>query len=218
MSLEEQLTQTREAVLAQAPSSALKAFHDSLEKIKNDQLKEKALQPGQKIQDFQLIDTQGHEVSISHLHTIDFLVLNFYRGGWCPYCNMELRAYEKLRQDFLSIGADIVAISAEKTTLAASTSDKNQLSFPVLTDKEAHMMKAMGIVYSLDEASKREYTNFGLDLATIHGNDQYQLPVPAVYVINRAMEIVFVHFEEDYTTRLEPQELLNTLQNQLKFS
>ncbi|HAS45958.1 MAG TPA: alkyl hydroperoxide reductase [Microscillaceae bacterium] len=214
MTLQTQLTQVREATLAHAPQSAIESLNDSIAYIKTSKLEEQALQPGQVMPDFQLVDVHGIPQNIRALHTNDFLILNFYRGEWCPYCNLELRAYEQLRSDFLALGADIVAISAEKSTLGSQTADKNALSYPVLTDKDAQMMKAIGIVFQLDEASKREYQNFGLDLQQIQGNDHYELPVPAIYVLNKEMEVVFRHFEADYTTRLEPSDLLTILKNQ----
>ena len=214
MTLQTQLTQVREATLARAPQSAIESLNDSIAHIKTSKLEEQALQPGQVMPDFQLVDIHGISQNIRALHTNDFLILNFYRGGWCPYCNLELRAYEQLRSDFLALGADIVAISAEKSTLGSQTADKNALSYPVLTDKDAQMMKAIGIVFQLDEASKREYQNFGLDLQQIQGNDHYELPVPAIYVLNKEMEVVFRHFEADYTMRLEPSDLLTILKNQ----
>ncbi|OJJ17128.1 hypothetical protein BKI52_30925 [marine bacterium AO1-C] len=216
MTLQTQLTQIREATFARAPQSAIEALNDSITNIKTSKQEEQALQPGEVMPDFELVDIQGKPQTIRQLHTQDFLILNFYRGGWCPYCNLELRAYEQLRNDFLAFGADIVAISAEKNTLGVQTADKNALSYPVLTDADANMMKAIGIVFQLDEATKREYQNFGLDLQQIQGNDHYELPVPAIYVLNKKMEVVFMHFEADYMTRLEPSQLLEILKNQLQ--
>lgn len=208
MTLEQQLTQMREATMAKMPESIIKVFLNSLEEIRNDKLRERALQVGDHIPEGLLKDSTGNTVSLQSLHTSEFLVLNFYRGGWCPYCNMELRAYESLKDEFAALGVNIVAISAEVTALAAQTTTKNAISFPILTDTNAALMKRIGIVFQLDEATKREYGNFGVHLDKIQGNDEFELPVPAVYVVNRAMEIVFCHFEEDYMTRLEPSELL----------
>lgn len=216
MKLKTQLAQIKAATLTKVPQSAMEVMNDSITNIKISKQKERALQPGEKMLDFELMDIQGRPQTIRGLHTNDFLILNFYRGGWCPYCNLELRAYEQLRDDFLALGADIVAISAEKNTRGAQTATKNALTYPVLTDQDAKMMKDIGVVFQLDEASKKLYQNFGLDLKQIQGNDHYELPVPAVYVLNQDMEVVFMHFEEDYTTRLEPSALLEILKNQIQ--
>ena len=211
MTLQSQLKQMQNATMARMPQHILQVFNDSIQQIRKNQLKENALQIGDVIPDISLQNIHRNPVAISDLLRTKFLILNFYRGGWCPYCNMELREYERLRNDFLRLGADIVGISAEIPELVNQTTIKNTLSFPVLADVDAKMMKAIGIVFQLDKASKKEYINFGVDLTKIHGNHNYELPVPAVYVINENMEIVFVHFEEDYMTRLEPLELLNIL-------
>jgi peroxiredoxin len=212
--LEEQLKQTRDASMSRMPQSIIKTFEDSLIEIRADRLKEKALQVGDYIPDTALKSISGNDTSLKEVHTSDLLVLNFYRGGWCPYCNMELRAYEKLKSDFAEQGANIVAISSELTDLATQTSAKNSISYPILTDVNARFMQELGIAFKLNEAVKAEYINFGINLETIHGNQNYELPVPAVYVIDKERKIIFRHFEEDYTTRLEPQTLLEFLQKQ----
>lgn len=209
MTLEEQLKQVRDTTLTRMPQSIVQVFKDSIRGIRDDKLKEQALQVGDQIPEISLKSIEGNPVGLIDLFQSEFLILNFYRGGWCPYCNMELREYERLKMDFMELGVSIAAVSAETPELATQTIDKNSISYPILTDDDAKLMKAIGIVFKLDEASKREYVNFGMDFSEIHGNENYELPVPAVYVINRDMEIVFVHFEEDYMTRMEPTEVLN---------
>ncbi len=215
MTLQEQLKQIRDATMERMPQSIIKVFTDSIDNIKKNQLKENALQVGDYVPNMNLQNSNEDNSLLSDLIEQKFLILNFYRGGWCPYCNMELREYERLRKAFNELDTDIVGISAEIPELVNQTIDKNTLSFPILTDIDAELMKAIGIVFQLDEASKKEFENFGMDFTKIHENNNFELPVPAVYVINKEMEIVFVHFEEDYMTRLEPTELLNILKNNL---
>ncbi|WP_109299132.1 peroxiredoxin-like family protein [Aquimarina sp. AU474] len=215
MTLQDQLKIMRDATVARMPGTIMKVFTDSINTIKRNRLKENALQLGETIPNIPLTNVQGLNIYLNSLIRSNYLILNFYRGGWCPYCNMELREYEKLMYEFNEIGADLVAISSEIPELAKQTIGKNSiLSYPVLTDNDALFMKAMGIVFRLDEASKREFVNFGMDFSKINGNENYELPVPAVYVINKEMKIVFVHFEEDYMTRLEPKQLLTLLKKE----
>lgn len=170
---------------------------------------------GEQIPDLPLTNFEGTTVLLSELQKTDYLVINFYRGGWCPYCNMELREYERLRKHFNQFNIDIIGVSAERIEHTAQTADKNTLSFPVLMDVNAELMKEIGIVFQLDTASKEEYINFGIHLDEIHGNNNFELPVPAVYVIDKNREIVHAHIEEDYMTRLEPSFLLETMKNKL---
>ncbi|MGH1337729.1 MAG: peroxiredoxin-like family protein [Aureispira sp.] len=211
MTLTEQLQQFKEATMTRLPQSIIQTFEESLEEIAQHQLKEKALPVGAQLPDFSLTDSQENVLHLDQVHTNDFLVLNFYRGGWCPYCNLELRAYEQLKNEFTALGATIVGISAEVPELAAQTIQKNNLSFPVLTDRNAVFMKKLGLVFPLNANMKRDYAGFGMDFTSIHGNTNYELPVPAVYIINKNREIIFVHFEADYMTRIEPQQILTIL-------
>ncbi|SEL08656.1 Peroxiredoxin [Aquimarina amphilecti] len=215
MTLQEQLKQMRNATMERMPQSIIKVFTNSIDNIRKNHLKENAHQVGDNVTDMSLQNINGDHLLLSDFIKKEFLILNFYRGGWCPYCNMELREYENLRKSFNALGVDIVGISAEIPELANQTITKNALSFPVLTDIDAKLMKATGIIFKLDEASKKEFQNFGMDFTKIHGNNNFELPVPAVYVIDKKMEVVFVHFEEDYMTRLEPMELLNILKTNI---
>lgn len=215
MTLQEQLRHMRKTTMERMPQSIIKVFTDSIAEIRKNQLQEKALQVEDFIPDMNLQSIHGEKTLLSDLQRTEFLILNFYRGGWCPYCNMELREYEKLQKTFNELGIDVIGISAENPELANTTVNKNALSFPVLTDVDAQLMKAIGIVFQLDEASKKEFENFNMDFTKIHGNNNFELPVPAIYVMNKEMEVVFVHFEEDYMTRLEPTELLNIMKNKL---
>jgi peroxiredoxin len=215
MRLGKQLKQMKEASIERMPQSIIQIFENSIEEIKNSGLKEKALKIGEQIPDLPLTSIDGETILLSELQKTDYLILNFYRGGWCPYCNMELREYERLRKDFIQLNTDILGISAERVEYTSQTFDKNSLSFPILTDVNAQLMKEIGIVFQLDTASKEEYINFGIHLDEIHANNSFELPVPAVYIINKDREIVHVHIEEDYMTRLEPSILLELIKNKL---
>ncbi len=216
MTLTTQLKEFRDMTMNRMPQSIIQSFNDGIEELKTNRLKENALQKGDTIPEFSLKDINGENIQLMDVHRSEFLILNFYRGGWCPYCNMELRAYESLKKDFEAADSNIIAISAEVPKLAAQTTQKNLITFPVLTDVDAHFMKQVGIVFQLNEKTKKDYESFGMDFTQIHGNENYELPVPAIYVINKNLEIVFVHFEADYMTRIEPKEVLSIIKNQLQ--
>ena len=218
MKLQEQTEQLKQEVLIRMPAPIVETFQKDIVKLKNDRLKEHALQVGDTVSNSILRNSEGHEIDLKSIHTSNFLILNFYRGGWCPYCNMELREYERLKGQFNSIKANIVGISAELPQQGAKTHAKNALTYPILTDVDAAFMKKMGIVFTLSEQAKKDFVGFGVDFSNIHGNEDYQLPVPAIYVIDKEFKILFIHFEEDYMTRLEPSKLLTILKTkQFKF-
>lgn len=215
MTLQEELKQMKDATMTRMPQSVIQVFKNSILNIKQQQLKQNSLQKGDYIKDTILTDLKGNNVLLSSFIQNDYLILNFYRGGWCPYCNMELRAYEKLSPKFKKLNIDIIGISAELPSFTNETTLKNAISFPVVTDKNAQLMKKIGLIFQLDEASKKEYDNFGLDLSKFHGNIHNELPVPAIYVVDKTMKIIYTHFNEDYMSRLEPTDLLKTLHNNI---
>lgn len=213
MILREQTEQLKQDVLARMPQSIVKNFQDDIAQLKIDKLKEKALQIGSTVPNGLFTDIQGTQIDLKSIHTSDFLILNFYRGGWCPYCNMELREYERLKDEFKAINTNIVGISSEMPKLTIDTHQKNTLSYPVLADSNADFMKQVGVVFELSTLAKKDFEGFGMDFTKINGNTNFELPVPAIYVIDKNFKIIFIHFEEDYMTRLEPTDLLTTLKN-----
>ncbi len=213
MSLKEQTERLKNDVLERMPQPIVQNFLNDINQLRVDKIKETSLDVGDTIPNGNFKNIQNEDVQLSHFHTSDYLILNFYRGGWCPYCNMELREYEKLKDDFDKISTQIVSISAEQANLANETSQKNVLTHAVLTDVDAKFMKQLGIVFALSEDAKRNFKGFGMDFTQIHGNENYELPVPAVYVLDSNFKVVFKHFEEDYMTRLEPSELLTIIKN-----
>lgn len=211
--LQEKTEQLKQDVLTRMPKSIVETFHKDIAQLKTDRLKEKALQVGDQIPNSILLTNLGDKTDLKSYHTSDYLLLNFYRGGWCPYCNMELREYQNLQDQFKSVNTNIIAISAELPVLTTDTSKKNHISYPILTDLDAVFMQKIGIVFTLSKEAKKDFEGFGMDFKSIQGNDYYQLPVPAIYLIDRNFQIVYRHFEEDYMTRLEPSTLLSKIKN-----
>ncbi|WP_109437362.1 peroxiredoxin-like family protein [Aquimarina sp. AU119] len=215
MTLKQQLIQISDAGFSRIPKAIAQVLLDGIKEVRLSNLKKNALKKGDYVPDLEVLNSFGISTSIQELVTHKLLIINFYRGGWCPYCNTELRAYEKLKEDFAELGAGIVAISAETPEITIQTSNKNHLSFPVLSDQNAKLMKAFGIVFQLNKKLREEYTNFGINLSEIHDNSNYELPVPAIYVINKDLEIVYDYFEENHMLRLEPKDLLNVLKDEI---
>ena len=172
-----------------------------------------ALKVGQKAPDFTLPDAFGNPVSLSALLVSGPVVISFYRGEWCPFCNIQLRSLEQALPAMKRLGATLVAISPEKADHAIAAAEKNNLTFPVLTDFRNNVAQQFGIVFQvgqeLQEFSKNAFKN---DLALRNGEDSYELPVPATYVLDASGIIRFAHVEVDYmTARAEPEEIISAL-------
>lgn len=168
----------------------------------------RALQVGAKAPDVTLPDALNRPVQLSALWQHGPLVLVFYRGGWCPYCNLELRAWQQQADALQHLGARLVAVSPQTPDNSLSTAEKNALAFPVLSDSALQAATAFGVAFEMPPALIALYTQAGNDLAVVNGNGRWVLPLPATYVIDRDGRIAYAHVEVDYRLRAEPADVL----------
>lgn len=139
------------------------------------------------------------------------LVVTFYRGVWCPYCNLELQALEGVRAEIESRGATLIAISQQTAGNSRASSRDNAVSFPILIDQGGAVADAFGIRWALEGDIRALYEQFGVNLETFNGEPSWTLPMPARYVIDTNGVIVYSEVNPDYTKRPEPAELLPVL-------
>ncbi len=172
-----------------------------------------ALKAGELAPDFTLPDAFGNPVSLSALLAGGPVVISFYRGEWCPFCNIELRALQQALPAIEQLGATLVAISPEMPDHGIVVSEKNKLTFPVLSDFGNKVARQFGIVFQIGHELKDLSRNvFKNDIALRNGEDSYELPVPATYVLDSTGVIRFAHVEVDYMLgRAEPDEIISVL-------
>jgi len=139
------------------------------------------------------------------------LVITFYRGLWCPYCNLELRAYQQALTEIVGLGAGLVAISPERPDNTLSMIEKNDLAFPVLSDPHGNLADALGIRFPLSPAIIALYQKFGHDLPAHNATDSWSLPMPATYVVDRDGIIVHAIVNPDYRQRMDPADAIKVL-------
>lgn len=171
----------------------------------------RAVQVGASAPDVTLPDAMNRPVRLSDLWRRGPVVLIFYRGGWCPYCNLELRAWNEHLPSLKHLGAQLVAVSPQTPDNSLSTSQKNELAYPVLSDSELLATEAFGVGFELPPQLIDLYGRVGHDLPVLNGNGRWVLPVPATYVIDREGNVVFAHIEADYRERAEPALVLDAL-------
>lgn len=216
MSLTEQLSKERDHWAAQIPAEQSALLVGDLERLRRSDLPERALKQGERAPNFRLPDARGRLVELDTLRAQGPVVLVFYRGQWCPYCNLELRAYQALLPQFRALGATLIAISPQTPDHSLSTAEKNALAFPVLSDLGSAVARAYGLAFDLDEPMQRLYADFfGNDLARYNGSDTdsgWTLPLPATYLVGRDAHVELAAVEVDYRQRLEPQRVLDRLQ------
>ena len=173
----------------------------------------RALKAGDHAPDFRLPDARGGYVRLRDMLTTGAVVLSFYRGGWCPYCNLELRALQKALPEITLLGAKLVAVSPQTPDESLSTAEKSELTFPVLSDLGSATAKSFGIAYDLAEELRPIYARLGHALPEKNGDESWLLPIPVTYVIDRDGTIALGFVDVDYRNRLEPAEILAALQS-----
>ena len=171
-----------------------------------------ALEAGDRFPDITLIDQLGRPVDLAALAEDGPLVVTFYRGGWCPYCNLELRAYQKALPDIERLGARLIAVTPETPDNALSTAEKNDLAFTVLSDARGSLADALGIRFELSDAVKAYFVKAGHDLPARNGDDLWSLPMPATYVVDKGGRIALAFVDPDYRKRLDPAQAIAVLE------
>jgi len=166
---------------------------------------------GEKFPEITLPDATGKQVNIQELLEKGPVVVSFYRGGWCPYCNLELRELQKFIAEFEKLNATLVAISPETPDNSLDTKQRNELTFPVLSDKGNVLSKQLKLTFNLKSEIIDIYNNFGLDIEKFNGDTNFELPIPATYVVGTDGLVKFAQANTNYTQRTEPQDIINIL-------
>lgn len=164
-----------------------------------------------KAPDFKATDQAGNEVRLKDLLKKGKVVLVFYRGNWCPYCNRQLKRLEDSLQLIKDKGATLIAVTPEKPDGVEKTIEKTKAEYPILFDEGLKIMKAYEVEFVVPENTITRYRNSGIDLEKINGKDWNYLPVPAVYIIDKEANITYRFFNSDYKKRPAVQEILNNL-------
>lgn len=211
MSLTKQLEAMSAGSAKRIPAEALAVMMKAAQELDEQGIGDKALTVGDQFPDVGLLGPEGAAVSLSTLLAKGPVMINFYRGGWCPYCNLELKAYQDQLETIRSMGAELVAISPETPDRAMTTAEKNAVTYPVLTDPRNSLAEALGIVFDLPPELAKLYEMFGNNLPEANGEAGWRLPIPATYVVGADGHIVFAHVSRDYRTRAEPADAIAAL-------
>lgn len=211
MTLQDKLDAFKATFKTKAPEGAFEAFARSTQELIDSGQAERALQAGDTAPDFTLTDADRNEVTRKALLAQGPVVLSFYRGVWCPYCNIELQALEEAAEAIRARGATLVAISMQGASDSRKSQKDNKLSFPILTDKAGELANRFGIRWTLQDYVIPIHDGFGVHLPRIHGDGEWNLPMPARYVIGTDGTIAYAEINPDYTSRPEPADLLPVL-------
>jgi len=193
------------------PADILVTMDQCTQDLKQSDIEDRALRTGDGMPDFDLPNQHGERRRLSDYLAESPVVLNVYRGGWCPYCNMEMRALHDVLPEIVARGARLVGISPETPDKAMSTAERNELAIDILSDAGNRVAEQMGLVFELPQALRSIYAKLGIDIPAYNGDDSFKLPVPATYIVGQNGKIVYDFVNADYTKRLEPSEIVAKL-------
>jgi peroxiredoxin len=208
MTLENDLARQRRAAWeARSPEERV-ARAEAVGDVERTGLARDALGVGEVIPRFVLPDAGGRRVDIADLLAAGPVVVSFYRGSWCPYCNLELRALQARLSELTGLGARLVAISPELPDRSLSLRERYELAFPVLSDQGNTVARKFRLVHRIAPEIVGYQLRNGNDVAEFNGAAEPEVPLPATYVADRDGVIRYAHVSADYTRRAEPEEIL----------
>jgi peroxiredoxin len=211
MSLKDNIEEFKKQFLAQVPEDIQKIMLTATDELKQSNLEDQCCKTGDKAPDFSLPNIKGDKLILSELLDKGPVVLSFYRGGWCPYCNLELKALQESLPEIETSGGQLVAVSPQLPDHSLSAAETNEISFEVLSDVGNHTARKYGLVFTLKEELRPIYKKWGADIASVNGDDSFELPIPATFVINSNGIITYSFVDADYTNRLEPAKIIEAL-------
>ena len=214
MSLKDALQKQMAATVERIPQETLAVMTGATEELVASGIAERSAGEGSAAPAFSLPDAHGEPVASDSLWDEGPVVLSFYRGGWCPYCNIELRALQQRLPEIEALGARLVAITPETPDNALSTQEKNEIAFDVLSDSGNRVASAFGLSFRLPDEVNDIYKNqFGIDLEASNGDASQTLAVPATFVIGKGGKVLKAFVDADYTRRAEPDEVIAALKD-----
>jgi peroxiredoxin len=211
MSLTDELDKARRDSRGQMPGHITDVLEQGIEDMSRSGIAERSLKVGDQAPNFELPDTHGSPVPLQDLLASGPVVLSFFRGGWCPFCSLELDSLQRVLPSINELGASLVAVSPQTEDSSMKTAQDHGLTFNVLSDIGNAVARQFGIVYHLQDEMQAIYDEFDLELKDYNGDDSFDLPVPATYVIDSQRTIRAAFVDPDYTRRLDPVEILSTL-------
>ena len=213
MSLQQQLSELKTSIKSKIPEDVFQKFEEPIQALDESGVASNAPQVGDELNNFVLSNQLGQQRSLAELRKSGPVVIIFYRGGWCPYCNLELHAYQEILPQLKAAGVQLVAVTPELPDSSLSTTEKNELEFEVLSDVGADYAKEIGLAFSLPEELREIYANLDGDLEKFNGAGHFNLPIPATLVVDTDGTITFAHVDVDYTTRANPEDVLRVVRN-----
>lgn len=211
MPIQERLDQMKDMFKADAPAEAQSEIFRQIEVLQQSGVAF-GLEEADKVPDFTLSNPLGEQVTLYDELAKGSVVLTFYRGSWCPFCNTQLRAYQQLLPEIEKLGGQLIAITPQTPDNSLSQREKEKLTFQVLSDPNGRVTESYRLLFELTDSLQNVFKNtFGLDLTVFNASDRWVLPVPATFVIDKEGIVRRAHVNPDFTKRMEPEDIIDEL-------
>ncbi|GAK45080.1 putative AhpC/Tsa family protein, selenocysteine-containing oxidoreductase [Tepidicaulis marinus] len=211
MSLKDELENMKNLAGKRIPADVLDLMEQATKDLAATGIAARAVAKGKVFPGLTLKNAVGKPVNLGQLYTQSPLIVTFYRGAWCPYCNLELRAYQALLPEIKAAGGQLVAVTPELPDGALSSVERHGLEFEVLSDEGLALAGVLGITFELPAKLAAVYGKIGNDLPKLNGTEDWVLPLPATYVVGTDGRIALANVEVDYRDRMEPRVALDAL-------
>jgi peroxiredoxin len=211
MRLQDELDAVRERCYQDTPPHITRVRQAAIDELVSSGVAERAIRAGDRAPGFRLRDPAGKAFSSCDLLSAGPVLIVFYRGRWCPYCNADLRAIEHFSRELASSGASIVAISQQSADEGRATERMHDLSFPTLVDRGGKVARSFGLRWKLSQELRTAELESGLDLAAVNGESSWTLTMPARYVVSPQGIVEYADISADHTRRCDPTELFPVL-------
>lgn len=209
MTLAEQLAARAARGKVDLPKETQEMYQRALNALEASGIAERALGEGDTAPDFELPNAVGQPVQLSEQLQKGPVILSFYRGQWCPFCNLELQALQAAMDEVKGAGATLVAVSPNKPDTTLTTVEKHGLTFPVLSDHDNRVARQYGLVFEMTQENIDSYREKGRDVPAMNGTDRWELPIPATYVIDTDQVIRYAFVDVNHRRRAEPSEVVS---------
>ncbi|MBW4564456.1 MAG: AhpC/TSA family protein [Mojavia pulchra JT2-VF2] len=210
MNLAQELANVSVQAQNHIPAEKLAIIEQATEQLRQSGILDHSLKIGNYVPDFALPNATGKMIQLKQLLATGPVVISFFRGTWCRFCNLELKALQEVWPEIQASGASLVAISPQTPDYSLSTVEDNTLSFEILSDVGNQVARNFGIVYQIPKSMRSVMQDFDVDLPVYNKDETYELPIPATYIIAPDSTVAYAFVEPDFTKRLEPANIVDT--------
>jgi len=216
MSLRDVLSDLAQSARARRPAETQSVIDAAIDALRASGITRSCLQVGEMAPDFALDAADGAVLSLEAMLRHGPAVIVFYRGGWCPYCDLTLRALDAIAPTLQEMGARLVGIAPQLPAAMRETSARHALRFPLLHDRDNRVARLFGLAFEMPGELVQLYRGLGIDLGAANGSPEWVLPLPATYIVGADGVVAEAFIDVDYTRRAEPADILATVERLAK--